>query len=364
MRTSQALKALSAISLVAAMWAAAAPTHAVTPSGSPHLIYSGEALATCAGEPVVQESGPPFIPIGGGDLMPSASHGEAVSAILTFAIGPDGRPRDIRSPEDGRQLKQAADDRNQATLAAWGFPRSTRSDCRLAITYHPVRVETASLEALAAYFGANRQTGPLRDAVERELAGAAASCERPPRPLSYSVPDFNAPGKRPGLQDWSVVRWSVDSEGRPHEVQILASSGAAAFDEQVREAARRVRRAPDQPVRGCVYNWYRRGATVPAPPMPPPPADPDQVCPASIIASWRPRVSPGPEAFLERGIEGWALVRFDIAPWGEVGKVELVEAQPAGAFGEAAVDMVRRSWAGRGEGAVGCLQPVEFRISG
>jgi TonB family protein len=155
----------------------------------------------------------------------------------------------------------------------------------------------------------------------------------------------------------------MDVSGRPIGQQVAASSGDAAFDAEVMRATAELRTDPGRPQRGCVYNWYRRGAVLPAPPMPSAPADPRAACPSTVLASYRALTSPGTVApFLDRGVEGWALVRFDIAPWGEVGKVEVIDAQPASAFGETARRIVGAGRAEPGPGAIRCVQPVVFRV--
>ena len=70
-----------------------------------------------------------------------------------------------------------------------------------------------------------------------------------------------------------------------------------------------------------------------------------------------------PAAFRRRGIEGWAVVRFDVAPWGETGDVEVLASEPADAFGKAAARLIasaRKAKAGRGD--VGCVEKVLFKM--
>jgi TonB family protein len=70
-----------------------------------------------------------------------------------------------------------------------------------------------------------------------------------------------------------------------------------------------------------------------------------------------------PPEFERRGIEGWAVVRFDIAPWGGVGNVAVVAAEPAAAFGQQAVQIVgaaRKAPSARGY--TGCMARVLFKL--
>lgn len=336
------------------------PTRAQDEPGQSHLLYAPGAEVTCENQPVAPRYTTALVPVGARDLQASA---ESVRHEIHFSIGLDGRPRDIATPPtSGAPLNERAAQRNEATLAGWRFDEGARSGCRMTIAYSASTIEDAPVSLLGAYYGDNRIVGPLRETVGRRLAGADAACEDTAEARRHTTPDFNAPGKRPGVQDWTVVRWSTSAAGQVQDVEILASSGSDPFDAGVVSAMGSADLTPDAPRKGCIYNWYRRGLTVAAPEMPVPPADEDRRCPASVLASWRPNPSSGPDVFRERGIEGWALVRFDIAPWGEVGNVQLIDAQPAKAFGEAAVSMVRRGRAWRGEGAIGCVQPIEFRI--
>ncbi len=62
-------------------------------------------------------------------------------------------------------------------------------------------------------------------------------------------------------------------------------------------------------------------------------------------------------------IEGWALVRFDFATWGQVGNLSVIEAQPASAFAESAGRTVLSGRADPGFTAgVRCVVPVRYRI--
>ena len=92
--------------------------------------------------------------------------------------------------------------------------------------------------------------------------------------------------------------------------------------------------------------------------------DPLAACPEAMDERFRvrPRLV-FPEVFRQRAIEGWALVRFDVAPWGAIGNAAVIEAQPAALFGEDALRLVRASQATPGfEAGVRCVVPVRYRI--
>ncbi|QYF86043.1 energy transducer TonB [Brevundimonas sp. PAMC22021] len=344
-------------------------THGPAPSSPASILLDPVAETTCGDTPVQ----PAYR-----EDLPPASASETLegpqTSVFRFAVAADGRTRDIR-PDGmaGSSYNYATATRGvtvQANLAAWRFDGGARSDCRLTITYRPTRIEEASPSLLMRYYAVTRDRGPLRDAVARRLAGPGANCMVPDRPRrrpqTTSHPDFEL-GQRPppGGYAWTVVRWNVDAAGRYTDVETLGSSGDAVFDTEARRAMGDSRLHPGQPANGCVYNFYRTGPNLSAPPIPPEEEreDPLQQCPEAITARLSPvRDLPYPPAFRARGIEGWALVRFDIASWGQIGNVAVLEAQPAAAFGEAQSLVSQRRATPGFEAAIRCVQPVHYRM--
>jgi TonB family protein len=322
------------------------------------ILGSPDAQVTCDGAPVTPTWREDLAPI---SLWQAPDAGSEMS--LAFTIDDDGRTRDIRTT---RPFGGADDDAIQASLAAWRFPAQAAKDCRLTVRWRTTRLDKAETSDLLRYFAVTRTTGPLRDAVARKLGGPGADCDRrgrPPRLMAF--PDFKA-GRRPpsGGRTWTVVRWNVDEEGRATDVETLGSSGDADLDAEGRRAVGETLLRPGPPLTGCVYNFYRVGETLPAPPIPPERDDPLQKCPDEIGDRFTARPNPDfPESFRQRAVEGWALVRFDIATWGEIGNVEVVEAQPAAVFGEQARRLVQSSRATPAfDAGVRCVVPVRYRL--
>lgn len=86
------------------------------------------------------------------------------------------------------------------------------------------------------------------------------------------------------------------------------------------------------------------------------------VCPAKVEWATRPTTF-YPPAYRNRAIEGWAVVSFDTAPWGEVGNVKLLEAQPSADFGSQAMAIVRGARVTpSAQGASGCVETVKFMM--
>ncbi len=337
-------------------------------TGSPVLL-SPQAEARCDEEPVT--------PVSAADLPPGLyastfqrpQVGQRITtAAILFEIDETGRPLGIRAaPADSNGatdgLAPTMLETTHAAFAGWRFPPGQRSGCRLTIRYTPTPIGRAEPPLLARFYGVTRTSGPAREAVEARLRGPDRDCDRGRRAITAGYPDYNAGRPRPRVQDWTVIQWSVDAEGRPFDVVTLDSSGDPGFDAEGRRVTETLRLEPGPVATGCLYNWFRRGDPLPAPSRPAPPPDALAACPRAVLDQYRPGETGSPVAqFRARGIEGWALVRFDIAPWGEVGSVEVIDAQPAAAFGEAARRIVAGGRGSPGPGAVRCIQPVEFRV--
>ncbi|MDO9610205.1 MAG: energy transducer TonB [Brevundimonas sp.] len=319
-----------------------------------------QAEATCEGVVVAPTYNDP---LAAAPQRQGASYGDAV---LAFSIGPDGRTLDIR-PDEGPPILF---DTLQAGLAAWRFPAQARKDCRLTVHWRAVGVDEAETPDLLNYFAVNRDRGALRDAVAKRLGGAGADCGDRfggRRPAVMAYPDFQK-GHRPppGGRSWTVVRWNIDAEGRTTDVETLGSSGDVDLDAEARRATADSRMHPGPARVGCVYNFYRLGETLEAPPMPPEDQRQDllQQCPPAVAERFKVRSHLGfPRAFRDRSIEGWALIRFDIAPWGQIGNASVIEAQPAAAFGVDALRLVQSSQATPGfEAGVRCVVPVRYKL--
>jgi|GEM_PF-261363 len=301
------------------------------------------------------------------ESLPSRS-GVGVSAlpdlVLNFSTAADGRVLSIRP--DGEFAGET--ETIQAAFAAWRFPAGARGDCRLTVRWRAVPFAQAETPDLLNFFAVTRTTGQLRNAIARRLGGDGADCGElrgGRRPETVVVPDL-LKGRRPppGGRSWTVLRWNIDAEGRATDVVTLGSSGDADLDAEGLRAVAQSRMYPGPARTGCVYNFFRNGEALPAPPVTPENGreDPLQDCPPAIGARLTVnRDMRFPPAFQDRGVEGWALVRFDVAPWGQIGNVAVVEAQPAAAFGEEGRRLIQRSQVSAGfQAGVRCVVPVRF----
>jgi TonB family protein len=298
--------------------------------------------------------------------------------VLNFNVDETGRTRDIR-PSSTRPHRASDEivipstpptDQEQAALAAWRFSDGPPRDCSLTIRYAAKPLAEADRNDLLRYFAVTRTRGPVRDAVADRLAGPEANCGGERRggrpPLTVSFPDYRI-GQRPppGGRAWTVVRWGVNADGRAVDVETLGSSGDRALDAETRRAVFETVVQSGTPLRGCVANFYRAGERLPAPDMPERADDPLQNCPDDVRTRFQTRRGSDlfPTAFRERGIEGWALVRFDLATWGQVGNVEVIDAQPAAAFGDSGLRMVQLGRAEPSHSAgVRCVVPIRYKM--
>lgn len=291
--------------------------------------------------------------------------GAGLRAAYDFTIAPTGRPLGIRPTRDAgfERLTFAADTETQAALASWTFPAQARSGCRMSVTYTPTPLALAERDILVRFYGATRPSGALRGAVERRLRRPGDDCDRPPPLRMLAYPDFLASRPRPGARSWSALRWNVTADGTTAAVETIGSSGDAILDAEGRRAIGETTYRAG-PRTGCLYNYWRVGSRLPAPPVNrDAPDDPLENCPESFAGRFRPGVLTFPPAFQALGIEGWARVRFDAAPWGQIGNVSVVEAEPAAAFGDQALQIVNSSRVEPSfEAGIRCVVPIVFRL--
>lgn len=189
---------------------------------------------------------------------------------------------------------------------------------------------------------------------------------RGPTPLLRAYPDLDLVPQAPGTLSMTVAGFDLDRSGKPARVRTLQSDGNAALDAATRQAAATSRFKTDRARTGCVLPMFRR-QRLPLEALEATPLDGFRTagdgCPPDA-APWvsLPRMI-FPEPFRRRGIEGWAIVRYDVAPWGQVGNVSVIASEPAAAFGDQArqiLSSARRTPSTRG--ASGCVERVRFKL--
>jgi TonB family protein len=281
------------------------------------------------------------------------------SVTVKFAIDTEGRPFDVSVAAEPR-FRPLMRDLIPSLRASRFVAGASQTGCTIQYTPEMRSIAEAPLETLARLGVAQR----LRVSKEVWNRIAPGDCRDTPRlaPLARSYPDFRKLTRREGSRHWTYVTYDVDSEGVPVNLATPFTTGYAALDAEARAAVAAGRYAGG-PRTGCVQAWWTGAETIPAPPIPP--KDNTQGNPACEIKDrWgrEPRLV-FPDNYQQRAIEGWAILRYDVAPWGQIGEVEVLEAQPSSEFGEAATSVIGNArYKPLETGLKGCIDRVIFRI--
>ena len=299
-------------------------------------------------------------------LLPRPSHSigwgrseRAATVTLEFSIDATGRPASIRiadsRPIYGNDLT--------ATLAAARFSGNMPADqCR--VTYQPMitDIDNAPREALLDYmlFPSGR---PLAQEEQRQFWPADGDCFKPtPAPRLRAYPDFKAIPQPPGTRSWSMIGFDIDGRGRPINLRVDRSTGNVELDKAAVDAVSKSRFEP-RARRGCIVPFWRTGATLAAPAVPEALLAREKAT-CAAAGDWKVKPRPVyPDAFRRRGVEGWAVIGYDVAPWGQTGNWSVIASEPSADFGQAALNAVRLAVKGESpQGASGCLTLVRFKI--
>jgi TonB family protein len=302
--------------------------------------------------------------------IPEAGHvylrTPAHPVTLAFSIDNRGRAIDIEETSADQPIQGYMDDA-APSLAAWQFtPGPARTRCTISYSVHTLTAAEAPRSDVYYAFATRRGNLPaLRPFYERDIA-AGSDCYGPfPNFRLQAFPPYDELDRQPGSISWNMIGFDIDAKGRTRNVRLLGSDHDAALDDSSMDAVRASRFAPGAH-HGCALPFRLFPGTTLKPPPAAPTLDyraPDAQC-EELPEKWAsmPPLK-FPEPFRRRSIEGWAIVRFDVAPWGETGNVEVVNAQPAAAFGEAAERIVRRAKKPPSpRGFSGCVDKVYFKM--
>lgn len=278
-----------------------------------------------------------------------------------FAVDTSGRPLSIT--REGNAFAPTADDIAPA-LAASRFPSGARQQmCR--VTYTPTLYPTseAPIADLASYTITPTGVRLPREGWARLRADGTCSNKPRPAPLMRAFPDYETIPATPGVKDWALIAYDTDADGKPIGVRIAHTTRNAMLDEAAVKAVENSRFTGGART-GCLYPYWRAPATLDAPDKP----DDEQfrphdsTCSAKLNWATKP-VTRYPQNYHRRAIEGWAILTYDVAPWGEVGNVKVVAAQPTADFGHQAAAILRTGRvAASAQGASGCVETVRFRM--
>lgn len=373
---------LRCVVLLAATPASATPPIIVPPTGpiatpptEPARLVTRFVPGTpqCGGTPVAPRSAEEPLPAGSQRLGAPLHEAAAVTSLLIeFRIDAAGRPLGIRTvgsspssyPLDTRDVVPA--------FAAWRFaPGAERRNCTIAFTPRSEPVESADAATLRRYLALQRPgipgfSLPVGKAAFDRVRPAGSTCTDEPTVRLRAYPAFEEIAQAAGTRSYSFLAHDIDASGRPRNVRLLGSDGNAELDRRSIAAINGSRFAPGART-GCIYYYFRGQPEPMRAPETPPPATfktAGSDCPDDRDMKWAKLPAlVFPEEFRVRNIEGWAVVRFDVAPWGDVGNVSVAAAEPAAAFGERAQIVVRGAKKlPSGRGYSGCVTRVVFRL--
>lgn len=286
---------------------------------------------------------------------------------LTFRIDAQGRPLGIAQEriadyQPGRIHYPSSD--VVPAFAVSRFAPAAQINCRITFTPRAFATDEAPLPLVRRYIVAPHQRQANELALFRRLHPADSDCIGigDPNLRLRAFPAFGTIPIEPGGWAYAMTSFDIDAEGKPIRVRIDGSDGNAALDRASIDAVKRSRYAREAR-KGCTYPYYRRSdATVAAPTSP----DKASFAPAGARCEgetpWKtmPKLR-FPPGFVERRTEGWAVIGYDIAPWGQTGNVRVLAAEPAAAFGETARDIVSSALqAPSATGRSGCVDIVRF----
>ena len=330
----------------------------------PHLLLLRPGEARCGGR--VEQ--PAFVEQPSPDLVTngpiSASTGQALR--MTFRIDRTGRPLSISEPTGANPWVVATARDALPAFAGWRFaPGAERTDCEVSFGVEFVPVAEASQADLHRLLILGQASGAPRRVAWERVQPAGSTCFTPaPGVRLQAFPDWDTIAQPPGTASYSLVGFDIDARGQPTNVRIAGSSGNAALDRQSIDAVRQSRFAPEAR-RGCTFPYWRRPTQpVEAPPLPDEAAlrPADANCPPSGEPWAQPPQQIFPSTLERRYLEGWAVLSYDVAPWGEVGNIRVLAAEPVARFGTHAASSLRSARQAPGAGKTGCTYRFRYLL--
>ncbi|UZK66764.1 energy transducer TonB [Sphingomonas sp. M1-B02] len=337
----------------------------ITPHGAafpvlPTLIQYARTSLRCGDDTVVPLLDvEPFVATGWGG--PTASS-QAVS--LRFRIDATGRPLGIERLGAGGSYLSGAEDLAPALAALRFALGEARDNCVVRFAPRHIPIPSAPTALLARYYGMPHRAGPHDRRIYKALVPTGADCTWPsPEPRALHYPPYSDIEQAPGTSSFIVLGYDLDARGKPVRVRTIASAGNVALDRASVAAIERSRFAPGART-GCVTRFYRRqNVPIPAPAIPEPaPFVAGPLCKDLPDWSQKPNLV-FPDPYRRRAIEGWAIIGFDVAPWGATGNVRVLASEPSADFGIAAKTIVERARLPNSPtGRSGCAEKVRFLL--
>lgn len=331
-----------------------------------HLVTWKAGVADCRGAKIAALRAPKPR----SSLVFEGADAAAKSLEFTFKIDRAGRPYSIarqRLPVNEASFEAmelmtfGSIDDLAPTLATTVFPPgSGEMTCTIGYSPEFSKITEASQGDLIEF--ALAQDDPALGDVRKLLRMPRSNCDGNLTPRVLYFPPLDEISGPPGEISALLVRFAIDANGIPVQTEVLYSSTGQAVETSVLENLGKSRFAPK--VRTDCLLPLRRVTphTLAAPPAPSlPPREPNCPIPAASILSFSE--IPFPKNFRRRNVEGWALVRFDVAASGKVGNASVMTAEPAEAFGTQGKKVVEAASAKpRPVGLTGCVARVRFRL--
>ena len=288
---------------------------------------------------------------------------EVPNVSYAFRIDETGRPHGIKRIVEKASYSPFTQDIS-AALAVSLFPvGKAQEGCTISYDKSRATVEDANIDDLITL--TLLPNPPRNRAIWERMYPEGSDCGgKPLHVVTRSFPDFELLPDNGGRFDWSMVRFDVDADGAPVNVGIYRTTGNDVLDVASVDAVKRTRFSKTTGARkGCLYPyWLRKGRILP-PESPSEESFPNgAACPKPPKWEKMPPLS-YPDPFQRRWIEGWAIIGYDVAPWGQTGNVKVLAAEPAEDFGNAAQALVRTATAKTsGQGYSGCTEMVRYRM--
>lgn len=283
--------------------------------------------------------------------------------VYHFRIDPYGRPLSIRADDASAAFANPAIDDFEPALAGSRFPTAQpRASCTVHYSAHQVPLRDATAEQLLTI---PAEGSLAMDEFGELLRRPEDTCVTHPIPRVLAFPAVDLLPDILGHLGGALVRYDVDATGATGGIEILASNGPAELASMVVQAIRESHFAPGAK-HGCIggYRVPARGTLRPPPiPRDDPYLDPKHRCPREGSRLVHVEDVPFPVPFQRRNIEGWGMIRFDVATDGSLENLETVLAEPAAAFGEQAKGVLM---AGHADPTptrlVGCIAKIRFAL--
>lgn len=278
-----------------------------------------------------------------------------------FTLGGEGRALSIIETAGVRSALYNGD--LVPSLAAAQFaPQPVATTCAVTFTQKVVPHDEAALADLITLAIHSRPTRLPGSTWKRFVSGDCSATRV--RQLERHTPDYRKLPKVPGANTWVMVSYDIDDAGAPTAIKTIDSSGEPQLEAASKKAISESRWIDGDPRTGCWRYGFTAADVIEAPASPELGqwGDWPEQCEAKDRWAKEPRLT-YPENYRRRGIEGWAVFRYDVASWGEIGNVELLDAQPSRDLGEAARKVLMSAQYKQVPGGLtGCIERVRFRL--